>query len=529
LFEEKVMHSMASDQVDPVLEMWRGKALHVILVVVALAGLPAWGSPILNAVRHAQLTPLLWVYGAVYLSMVALAALPRGGFRLRAVAFLVLGYANAVVSFARLGLMGSGRLYLLALPVFATVLMGSQTGILTTGFSLAIYGSFLVLIRLGWPALPLPTVVPPMALDYWLEAGIALAVFSTCVAILLHRFCALQRCTLQAERQASAALEQVNARLEEYSHTLEDRVAQRTADLARANDRFVQELTLAAKIQASFLPNELPHVPGWQLTAKLVPATEMSGDFYDVYPLPNGRLALLVADVVDKGVGAALCMVMTWALMRTYAMQHPERPDLVLSAVNRRLLTDSQSNQFVTLFYGVLEPTSGKLRYCNAGHHPPLLFKPDVTGEALRLNRTGLPLGVSEEAPWESNEVSLVKDDVLVLYTDGVTDALSDSGASFGQERLNACVKASLGRSVGEIRAALLGDVQAFAGDAPQTDDIAVMVLARGPLPGRPGSGKIRPAHSLERVPSPDTGGAPLRVGPLSEAKVRPLTDAHGS
>jgi serine phosphatase RsbU (regulator of sigma subunit) len=492
------MHSTApidSDEIDPALQTWRVKALHVILVVVALAGLPAWGAPILNGVRQGQFTVLLWIYGAVYLSMVALAALPRVDFRFRAWAFVMLGYTNAVVSFARLGLMGSGRLYLLVIPIFATVLIGSWAGVLTTGFSLAVYGLFLTFVYLGWPTLLRPTEVPSLALDYWIEAGIALVVFLACAVILLRRFYALQRCTLQSERQARAELELLNARLEDYSHTLEERVAQRTADLARANARFVQELALAARIQTSFLPQKLPHVSGWRFAATLIPAAEMSGDFYDVYPLPDGRLALLIADVVDKGVGAALCMVLTWALLRTYAAEHPERPSLVLDAVNRRLLTDTQGNQFVTVFYGILEPASGRLVYSNAGHHPPVLFKSSAADDVVKLARTGMPLGISEEAVWESEEVCLGLDNVLVLYTDGVTDALSDSEAPFGFGRLIESVRASLDLTVEEIQDALLRDVQAFGGDAPQMDDIALLILARVLSPGEPA--KRRPDVSL--------------------------------
>jgi serine phosphatase RsbU (regulator of sigma subunit) len=430
-------------------------------------------------VRRAEFTPLLWIYAAVYLSLVALAVVPGVAFRLRAWVFVTLGYTNAVASFARLGLMGSGRLYLLTLPVFALLLIGTQAGALTTAASLLIYGFFVLFVHLGRSTSMLPAAVPALDLEYWTEAGISLAVFLVCLVLLVQRFCALQACTLQAERRASADLEQANACLEAYSRTLEARVAERTADLARANARFVRELALAAQIQAGFLPRGLPPLPGWQLAATLVPATEMSGDFYDVFALPDGRLAFLVADVVDKGVGAALCMVLTWALMRTYATEHPECPDLVLSAVNRRLLADTQSEQFVTLFFGVLEPASGELVYCNAGHHPPLLLGTHAADEVVRLARTGLPLGVSDAALWESKRVCLGFEDVLVLYTDGVTDALSDSEATFGQEHLIASVRASFGRSAQEMQDALLGEIQALTGDAPRADDIALMVLYR--------------------------------------------------
>jgi sigma-B regulation protein RsbU (phosphoserine phosphatase) len=124
--------------------------------------------------------------------------------------------------------------------------------------------------------------------------------------------------------------------------------------LQDANQRMTQELCLAGEVQASFLPQPVPEIPGWQLGAILQPARQASGDFYDFLPLPDARLGIVVADVSDKGAGAALYMALSCALIRTYAPQYPAQPERLLAAVNRRLLADCSANHFVTLFYGVL-------------------------------------------------------------------------------------------------------------------------------------------------------------------------------
>jgi sigma-B regulation protein RsbU (phosphoserine phosphatase) len=249
--------------------------------------------------------------------------------------------------------------------------------------------------------------------------------------------------------------------------------------LQEANRKMERELALAGEVQASFLPRELPDIPGWQLAVTLKPSRETSGDFYDVSLLPNGRLGMLVADVVDKGAGAALFMALSWILIRTYAAEYPTQPELVLSAVNRRILMDTQANQFVTVFYGILDPATGKLVYGNAGHCPPYLISTQSGEEVQTLVRTGVPLGILEDETWEQGVVQLARGDVLVLYTDGITDAEDGKGTFFGQERLLGNVEANLGRSAREMQDALMAEVRKFVGDAPQFDDIALMVVIR--------------------------------------------------
>jgi sigma-B regulation protein RsbU (phosphoserine phosphatase) len=269
--------------------------------------------------------------------------------------------------------------------------------------------------------------------------------------------------------------EEVLARVE--THLALRRLQKQLQD---ANKKMARELTLAGEVQTSFLPRELPDIPGWQLSVTLRPARETSGDFYDVNLLPNGRLGILVADVVDKGVGAALFMALSWILIRTYAPEYPTQPELVLSAVNRRILKDTNANQFVAVFYGILDPATGTLAYCNAGHVPPYLLSTQSDDAIQTLLRTGPPLGILEDVTWEQGVVQLALGDVLVLYTDGITDAEDGKGTFFGQERLLGSVQANLGLSAQEMQDALMAEVHEFVGDAPQFDDIALMVLVRG-------------------------------------------------
>jgi sigma-B regulation protein RsbU (phosphoserine phosphatase) len=250
-------------------------------------------------------------------------------------------------------------------------------------------------------------------------------------------------------------------------------------ELQEANRRMAQELILAGEVQASFLPRVLPTFPGWQLSVTMRPARETSGDFYDVNLLPNGRVGLLVADVVDKGVGAALLMALSWSLYRIYTAEYPAQPDLVFAAVNRYLLSDTRSDQFITAFYGMLDPVTGSLTYCNAGHNPPVLLSSRQHDTVRSLGRTGMVLGVAEDEAWQQASVNLEAGDVLVIYSDGITDAEDGQGRFFGKERLLAVIEKNLERSAVEIRDAVVAAVDDFVGEQDQFDDMILMVVVR--------------------------------------------------
>ena len=248
-----------------------------------------------------------------------------------------------------------------------------------------------------------------------------------------------------------------------------------------AHESVSRELALAGQIQANFLPDTLPDIPGWQLSAMLEPARETSGDFYDFIPLPSGRLGILIADVADKGMGAALFMALSRTLIRTYADEHETQPELALGAANRRILADTRAGLFVTVFYGVLDPTSGELTYSNAGHNPPYLVSARDGNMIQELDRTGLPLGILDGGTWQQRVVELAAGDMLLMYTDGITEAQNAQEAFFEEDRLREVVRANVGRSARDVHDSVIAQVGAFVGGAPQSDDMTLMVVVRGP------------------------------------------------
>jgi serine phosphatase RsbU (regulator of sigma subunit) len=201
--------------------------------------------------------------------------------------------------------------------------------------------------------------------------------------------------------------------------------------------------------------------------------------FSIIAPLPAGRLGLLVADVADKGTPAALFMALSRTLIRTYAVEHPTQPALALTAANRRICADTQSDLFVTVFYGVLDPASDALAYCNAGHNPPYLLRAADGGAVEKLGNTGLALGILDGDLWEEATIQVAPGDLLVLYSDGIPEAQNAAEAFFGEERLLRVLRHSRDRPAGEVQAAVLAEVRAFVGNAPQFDDLTLMILVR--------------------------------------------------
>jgi sigma-B regulation protein RsbU (phosphoserine phosphatase) len=178
-------------------------------------------------------------------------------------------------------------------------------------------------------------------------------------------------------------------------------------------------------------------------------------------------------------------MALSCTLIRTYAVEYPRRPERVLRAANRRILKDCSASQFVTVFYGILDPATGRLVYCNAGHCPPFRFRTSDEEDVLELARTGIPLGIYEDRTWRQETIQVDPGDALVLYTDGITEAHYGPPLLFGRERLVESVRATLGAAgsqphpAREIRDGLLADVHAFTGGAPRSDDIALITLVR--------------------------------------------------
>jgi len=239
-----------------------------------------------------------------------------------------------------------------------------------------------------------------------------------------------------------------------------------------------QELAAAARIQSDLLPAHMPKLEGWDFAARLESARDTSGDFYDIIPLANNHWGVVIADVSDKGMGAALFMAMSSTLIRTYATQYPTLPALTISTVNERILNDTRSDMFVTAFYGVLEPNTGRLRYVNAGHNPPLLVSNQKGKTIDRLRATGMALGVMGDMIWKQKVTRLLPGDVLVLYTDGLTDAQNLFGEFYDERRLLSLIRKSW-HSSRDILSAILKDLDSFAGGNQRLDDITLVVIRR--------------------------------------------------
>jgi serine phosphatase RsbU (regulator of sigma subunit) len=244
-----------------------------------------------------------------------------------------------------------------------------------------------------------------------------------------------------------------------------------------AMEKTVQELALARSIQSSFLPETIPVLPGWQLTAALEPARQVAGDFYDFIQLPDGKLGILIADVADKGLGSALYMALSSSLIRTFASEYPQEPAMVLKTVNQNILRNARANLFVTVFFAILDPVSGRLCYANAGHNPPYLF--GSTNGISTLNNTGMPLGIDENNDWGQNEVLISPGEMLLLYTDGVTDAQNNDGKFIDRKIILSVAQQNSGKSVQEVLQAILDRVHHFVGNASRFDDLTVVILGR--------------------------------------------------
>jgi len=253
-----------------------------------------------------------------------------------------------------------------------------------------------------------------------------------------------------------------------------DRLQQEMAE----RERLERELQLAREIQQTFMPEHLPELPGWDLAVTWRAARQVAGDFYDVFELPEQRLGLVIADVADKGMPAALFMALTRTLMRAAAAEERSPAD-ALKQVNRLLVPDAQHGMFVTGLYAILSLGSGKLVYANAGHHPPLILRSN--GKQLeQLNRGETALGVLDGVDFQEHASTLVRGDCMLLYTDGVTEALAPNGDLYGEGRLREVIRPTCDSdSAQETLDRIVDDIARFVGNNPPSDDLTLMVLHR--------------------------------------------------
>ncbi len=245
-----------------------------------------------------------------------------------------------------------------------------------------------------------------------------------------------------------------------------------------SRDRLIaiqNELDVASKMQQSILPTRFPESPTYQVSGSMEPARNVGGDFFDIIPLEDGRIGLAIADVSDKGVPAALFMMSSRTLLRGAAIGSPD-PGEVLGEVNHLLYENNEAAMFVTVFYAVFDPASGEFLYANGGHNSPLIVNADGNSTLLPLTG-GIALGMIPDIQYQHNTVTLAPGDTVVLYTDGVTEAMNDKQEEFGVERLHEVFVAAPPGDAREANLAVFQAVKAFVGDTPQSDDITCLAL----------------------------------------------------
>jgi serine phosphatase RsbU (regulator of sigma subunit)/ketosteroid isomerase-like protein len=242
-------------------------------------------------------------------------------------------------------------------------------------------------------------------------------------------------------------------------------------------ERVEQELRVARSIQQASLPKEVPELEGWQISPYYQPAREVGGDFYDFHLLSEGRLGMVVGDATSKGVPAALVMSTTLGMLQLAALALAcSSPGEVLERVNEALFTRIPANMFVSCFYAILEPGSGRLTYANAGHDLPYLHR---NGYAEELRARGMPLGLMSKMRYEEKETIVHSGQAALLYSDGLVEAHDPEGDMFGFPRLRTLIaeRAEEERPLGEV---LLEELYSFVGEGwEQEDDITLLTLKR--------------------------------------------------
>jgi sigma-B regulation protein RsbU (phosphoserine phosphatase) len=237
-----------------------------------------------------------------------------------------------------------------------------------------------------------------------------------------------------------------------------------------------RDLEQAAEIQRRFLPAEAPAVPGLDLAGHNAPCRTVGGDYFDFFPYPNGRVAMVLGDVSGKGMPASLLMMSLQARVQVL-IDEPEDLGAVLTRINRLTAANCPSNRFITFFMCLLDGATGELVFANAGHNPPLIVRAD--GNSEWLDAGGCVLGVMPMMKYDAARNCLGKGDVLVIFSDGVTDALNPEGEDFGEARLEAAVKEHRTEPSSAILDAVNRAIAEWAAGTPPPDDLTLLVARR--------------------------------------------------
>jgi len=328
---------------------------------------------------------------------------------------------------------------------------------------------FLATVAVGIPLLGPQHMRPPFW--HYVAGGWRMPLLMTFVLGVAYNFF----------RQASERLERRNRELE---HAVKREVAGRELQ--------EQELGRAREIQQALLPKEIAQVPGFEVVAAWEPARLVGGDYYDVIRLSETKLGICIADVVGKGVSAALLMANVQATVRAYASEQAAPPWLC-RRVNEILCSNLADDKFVTLFYGILDAEARTLRYTTAGHLPPLLVRRDGTHDTLREG--GAVLGVFRDWDYQEGCIALSPGDRIYMFTDGITEAAGANGEEFGETGVLQVAIRESACSAGEIRERLLGEVRQFC-DSQFHDDATLLLIA---AQGRSGDPDLSPGSKVSQ------------------------------
>jgi sigma-B regulation protein RsbU (phosphoserine phosphatase) len=249
-----------------------------------------------------------------------------------------------------------------------------------------------------------------------------------------------------------------------------------------ARDRMERELRLAAEIQRGLLPRDCPVCGDFDIAAASSPSLHVGGDYYDFIPLPDGRLGATVADVAGKGVSASLLMASLRAALQSEARPGVSPAELA-GKLNDFIFRSSAPNVFITFVYGELDPSTGGFRYVNAGHNPPILLA--ASGDLRPLEGTGMALGMLAGREYGEGRVTLGPGDVLVLFTDGISESRDAAGDEFGPERIVAAARGAAGKSAGDILKSVFEALKEFTGGGDPEDDRTLVVIARPAGPSK--------------------------------------------
>jgi sigma-B regulation protein RsbU (phosphoserine phosphatase) len=266
--------------------------------------------------------------------------------------------------------------------------------------------------------------------------------------------------------QAVASQTGLALEISELAHSLATEAAQR--------ERMNREMEIAREVQERLFPQEMPEIPGATIAGSCRPALGVGGDYYDVIDLGDGRVGLAVGDVSGKGISAALLMASLRASLRGITLDSPRDFANLMHKVNYLVYESSASNRYATFFFASYDPKTRRLECVNAGHNPPVVLRGN---ETILLETGGPVVGLLPGAPYVEQTLTLEAGDLLVLYTDGISEAMTHKDEEWGEERMIAAAHAARENSACEVMRAIFDAADAFTAGAPQHDDMTLLVL----------------------------------------------------